>query len=78
MIPGRIPAMGSCESILDNALKGSGYHCGHYMVVQNAIMNAYGYVTRCLGAGPGGTDGVQNHHGINEVWLNHVPEMVFV
>ena len=68
--PGPHPGDGSCESILDNALKGSGYHCGHYMVVQNAIMNAYGYVTRCLGAGPGGQDGVQNHHGINEVWLN--------
>jgi hypothetical protein len=40
------------------------------MVVQNAVMNAYGYVTRCLGAGPGGQDGVQNHHGIDEIWLN--------
>ena len=51
--PGPHPGDGSAESILDHALKGNGYHCGHYMVVQNAIMNAYGYVTRCLGAGPG-------------------------
>lgn len=68
--PGPHPGDGSPESILDHALKGNGYHCGHYMVVQNAIMNAYGYVTRCLGAGPGGADGVENHHGIDEIWLN--------
>jgi len=68
--PGPHPGDGSCESILDHALKGSGYHCGHFMVVQNAIMNAYGYVTRCLGAGPGGQDGIENHHGIDEIWLN--------
>ena len=68
--PGPHPGDGSPESILDHALKGNGYHCGHYMVVQNAVMNAYGYVTRCLGAGPGGADGVQNHHGIDEIWLN--------
>jgi tagatose-6-phosphate ketose/aldose isomerase len=68
--PGPHPGDGSCESILDHALKGSGYHCGHFMVVQNAIMNAYGYVTRCLGAGPGGADSVENHHGIDEIWLN--------
>ncbi|MEO8762715.1 MAG: transglutaminase domain-containing protein [Ginsengibacter sp.] len=68
--PGPHPGDGSAESILDYALKGNGYHCGHFMVVQNAVMNAYGYVTRCLGAGPGGQDGVQNHHGIDEIWLN--------
>lgn len=68
--PGPHPGDGSPESILDYALKGNGYHCGHYMVVQNAIMNAYGYITRCLGAGAGGADGVQTHHGINEIWLN--------
>lgn len=67
---GPYPDDGTCESILDHALNGSGFHCGHFMVVQNAVMNAYGYVTRCLGAGPGGTDGIQNHHGINEIWLN--------
>lgn len=67
---GPYPGDGSCESILDFALIGNGFHCGHFMVVQNAILNAYGYVTRCLGAGPGGTDGEDGHHGVNEVWLN--------
>ena len=58
------------EGILDAALKGHGFHCGHYMVVQNAVMNSYGYVTRCLGAGPGVKGGPDGHHGINEIWSN--------
>ncbi|HZK63311.1 MAG TPA: hypothetical protein VFC34_04150 [Puia sp.] len=33
-------------------------------------MNAYGYVTKCLVAGPGGQHGKDFHHGINEIWLN--------
>jgi hypothetical protein len=58
------------EGILDAALQGHGFHCGHYMVVQNAVMNSYGYVTRCLGAGPGVKGGPDGHHGINEIWSN--------
>ena len=61
---------GYAEGILDAALKGEGFHCGHYMKVQNGIMNAYGYVTRTLGAGPGVKGGPSGHHGINEIWLN--------
>jgi hypothetical protein len=64
------PGEGVAEEILDAALKGQGYHCGHYMIVQNAVMNAYGYVTRCLGAGPGVKGGPDGHHGINEIWSN--------
>ena len=64
------PGEGVAEIILDQALKGQGYHCGHYMVVQNAVMNAYGYVTRCLGAGPGVKGGPDGHHGVNEIWSN--------
>lgn len=64
------PGGGYAEGILDAALKGHGFHCGHFMIVQNAIMNAFGYVTRTLGAGPGVKGGPDGHHGINEIWLN--------
>jgi hypothetical protein len=63
---------GYAERILDAALGGEGFHCGHFMVVQNAVMNTYGYLTRALGAGPGvqGVEGPDGHHGINEIWIN--------
>jgi len=64
------PGGGYVEGILDAALEGQGFHCGHYMKVQNGIMNAYGYVCRTLGAGPGVEGGPDGHHGINEIWLN--------
>ena len=64
------PGNDFAEGILDAALEGHGFHCGHYMIVQNAVMNAYGYVTRCLGAGPGVKGGPDGHHGINEIWSN--------
>ncbi len=64
------PGDGYAEGILDAALQGKGFHCGHYMIVQNAVMNAYGYVTRCMGAGPGVKGGPDGHHGMNEIWLN--------
>jgi len=64
------PGKGYPEGILDAALEGQGFHCGHFMTVQNGIMNAYGYVTRTLGAGPGVKGGPDGHHGINEIWLN--------
>jgi hypothetical protein len=63
------PGDGDVEKMLDFAMEGQGYHCGHYMKIQNAIMNAYGYVTRTLGAGPGVKGGPDGHHGINEIWL---------
>jgi len=64
------PGDGYADRILDAGLKGQGFHCGHYMIVQNAVMNSYGYVTRCLGAGPGVKGGPDGHHGINEIWSN--------
>jgi hypothetical protein len=64
------PGGGDVEKMLDLAMEGQGYHCGHYMKIQNAIMNAYGFVTRTLGAGPGVEGGPDGHHGINEIWLN--------
>ena len=65
---------GSVESILDEALKGHGYHCGHYTAVQNAILNGYGYVTRCLLIDVGvPVDYIVGggHHAINEVRSNY-------
>jgi hypothetical protein len=64
------PGGGYAEGILDAALKGQGFHCGHFMTVQNAVMNGFGYVTRTLGAGPGVKGGPDGHHGIDEIWLN--------
>ncbi len=64
------PGGGYAEGILDAALKGQGFNCGHFMIVQNAVMNAFGYVTRTLGAGPGVKGGPDGHHGTNEIWLN--------
>lgn len=64
------PGEGYADRILDAALKGQGFHCGHYMIVQNAVMNAYGYLTRCFGAGPGVKNVRDGHHGANEVWSN--------
>lgn len=64
------PGKGFAEGILDAAIEGQGFHCGHFMTVQNAIMNAYGYLSRPLGAGPGIEGGPDGHHGVNEVWSN--------
>lgn len=64
------PGGGYAEGILDAALKGQGFHCGHFMTVENAVMNAFGYVTRTLGSGPGVKGGPDGHHGIDEIWVN--------
>ncbi len=61
---------GAVEGILDAALEGEGFHCGHFATVQHGILNAYGYITRFLGAGPGVPREFDPHHGTNEVWLN--------
>lgn len=61
---------GYAEGILDAALQGEGFHCAHFMKVQNAIMNSYGYVTRILNSGPGAKGGPDGNHGINEIWSN--------
>ena len=67
---------GHADKILDAALEGDGFHCGHFMIVQNAILNAFGHVTRCLGAGPGKIDMPDSHHGMNEVWVNDLNKWV--
>jgi len=62
---------GDAFRLLDYARGGGKSQCGQHMVVQNAVMNAYGYVTRCLGAGAGLTkEDRGGHHGVNEIWSN--------
>lgn len=64
---------GSVESTLDDALKGHGFHCGFFSSVQNAVLNAYGYVTRSILADTGEPVDYMvgsGHHALNEVWLN--------
>lgn len=64
---------GSVESTIDEALKGHGFHCGYFSSVQNAILNAYGYVTRSILVDTGVPVDYMvggGHHAVNEVWLN--------
>lgn len=64
---------GSVESTIDEALKGHGFHCGYFSSVQNAILNAYGYVTRSILVDTGIPVDYMvggGHHAVNEVWLN--------
>ena len=64
-------------AILDAALKGGEFHCTHFSIVQPAVLNSYGYVTRRLGVGPGTKEnGV--HHGVNEVWVNRFCKWVLI
>jgi hypothetical protein len=70
---------GDAFGILDAAFEGGRFHCGHFMVVQHAVLNAFGYLTRCLGVGPGGTpEHPGGHHGVNEVWSNEYLKWVLV
>lgn len=68
---------GDAFAILDAALEGGGFHCAHFSIVQDAVLNSFGYVTRRLGCGPGLID-KGGHHGINEVWVNPLCKWVLV
>jgi len=73
------PTREDAFSILDAALEGGGFHCAHFSLVQQAVYNSYGYVTRRLGAGPGLNEpGKWGHHGINEVWVNPLCKWVLI
>lgn len=72
------PGNDQAEGILDAALQGHGFHCGHFMIVQNAILNSYGYVARCMAAGEGDANPLEGHHGVNEVWINSLAKWVMV
>jgi hypothetical protein len=66
------PAGNDAIGLLDSAMTGRyRFVCTQYCIVQNAVMNAYGYLTRFMGSGTGGLYGVKDgHHGINEIWSN--------
>jgi hypothetical protein len=71
------PTRGDTFAILDAALNGGKFHCTHFSIVQHAVLNSFGYVTRRLGCGPGlENDG--GHHGVNEVWVNKFSKWVLV
>ena len=68
---------GDTFAILDAALSGGKFHCTHFSIVQHAVLNSFGYVTRRLGCGPGlKEDG--GHHGVNEVWVNKFNRWVLI
>ena len=68
---------GDAFGILDGALAGGGFHCAHFSIVEHAVMNSYGYVTRRMGTGPGLKER-GGHHGVNEVWVNKFSKWVLV
>ena len=60
-------------SILTQGPSGGPFECSHAMIAQNAVMNAMGYVTRCLQPGPGQEENTYiaaGNHGVNEIWSN--------
>jgi hypothetical protein len=68
---------GDTFAILDAALMGGKFHCTHFSIVQHAVLNSFGYVTRRLGCGPGLKDD-GGHHGVNEVWVNKFRKWVLI
>lgn len=64
-------------AILDAALQGGGFHCTHFSIVQQGVLNSFGYVTRRLGCGPGLKEN-GGHHGVNEVWVNAFSKWVLI
>lgn len=68
---------GDTFAILDAALAGGKFHCTHFSIVQHAVLNSFGYVTRRLGCGPGLKDD-GGHHGVNEVWVNKFSKWILI
>ena len=71
------PAREDAFAILDAALRGGKFHCTHFSIVQHAVLNSFGSVTRRLGCGPGLKDD-GGHHGVNEVWVNKFSRWVLI
>jgi len=66
-------------AILETAMQGGKFNCFHFAVVQHAVLNSFGYITRTLGVGPGrNASGIDGHHAANEVWVNPLGKWVLV
>jgi hypothetical protein len=66
-------------SILTQGPSGGPFECSHAMIVQNAVLNAMGHVTRCVQAGPGGEENAYltaGNHGVNEIWSNKLRKWI--
>jgi hypothetical protein len=62
---------GDALRILAEGPKGGYYSCGPFSKALNAVLNAMGYVTRCVFAGAGEKEAdLSGAHGVNEVWSN--------
>jgi len=73
------PAAGGDDALalLEKCPAGGAYHCGHYMQMQQAVLNAMGHVTRPMFAGAGAEEGpLSGSHGMNEVWINDLQKWV--
>jgi hypothetical protein len=65
--------------MLEQGPRGGRFSCGHFEAVQSAVLNAMGYVTRCVLSGPEGTEArLTGSHGSNEVWCNSLCKWVMV
>lgn len=64
-------------AMLAESPKGGRYHCAHFSNMQNAVLNAMGYVTRRIFAAAGEKEKrLSGAHGINEVWVNSLCKWV--
>ena len=75
----RPAAEGDALKMLEEGPKGGRYSCGHFEAAQNAVMNAMGYVTRCVLSGPDGeAPELTGQHGSNEIWCNSLGKWVLI
>jgi Transglutaminase-like superfamily len=66
-------------AILEAARTGGKFNCTHFAVVQEAVLNSFGYITRTIGVGPGkNPSGIDGHHATNEVWVDTLRKWVMV
>lgn len=73
------PTPKSALPILAAAQAGGKFDCTQFAIVQNAVLNSFGYVTRTIGVGPGrNPTGIDGHHAANEVWVDPLQKWVMV